>query len=225
MLVGLSPEEVWEHLERTENPATQKILLDALGGAGERLIPMVRDKLHAASWQAARSAVALLSRLGGRAIDLSGAARHPNEKVRGEVLRALRALPSDEAASDIVVEALADTSAELRSTAKVMLRGEHLSARAVGALRVLAADDDQPGDLRERIVAALGKSPRDEAAEALLQLIHPQGLLDLSKVREQAAFALRRSRAPKAAAYFQEGLGSSVRRVRWACEKAQAGDG
>jgi hypothetical protein len=42
----------------------------------------------------------------------------------------------------------------------------------------------------------------------------------MSTVRDAAAFALRRSPAPSAAYWFNEGLRSSVWRVRKACERA-----
>jgi hypothetical protein len=224
MLVGLAAEEVWEHVERWPNGRLQRVLLDALGGGGPRLLPLVTSKLRSPSWVAIRDAVSLLPRLGAAPKDLVNVAYHPHERVRGEVLRALRAMPMDEVATDLVVDALVDASPEVRSSARVMLRGEALGAQAIAALHALAGDGEQAQELRQRAVEALAQSPRDEAAEALYELVHPKSLLEIGGFREIAAAALRRSRAPRAAALFAEGLRSPVRRVRWACEKAAGGE-
>jgi hypothetical protein len=223
VVASASPADVWERLERSENPVMQQHLLDALAGGGAALLPLVRSKLRASSWVVSRHAVALLPRIGGVPRDLATVARHPNEKVRHEVMRSLRSLPPDEATMELVVAYLTDTSQELRQAARSMLRADLLGPSAISVLERLADDGDQPEPLRRRCIEVLGRSALDAAADALLRLIQPRSLLELGTLRELAAVALRSSPAPKAAACFQLGLSSSVRRVRKACERAAGG--
>jgi HEAT repeat protein len=218
-----SPEAVWERLERADHVELQQLLLDALAGVGPKLLPEVRTRLRSASWTVSRGAISLVPRVGGGPRDLASVARHPQEMVRRELLRALRSLPPEEVTMDIVVDLLTDESQELRQAARSMLRPELLGARAIASLERLADDGEQPETLRRRCVEVLGRCPHDGAAEALLRLIQPRSLLELGGLRELAAVALRASPAPRAAACFQLGLGSSVRRVRKACERAAGG--
>jgi hypothetical protein len=224
MLVELRPAEAWACLERSESARMQRLLLDALAGTGAGVLDLVKSKLGSTNAVVARHAVALLPRLGGTARDLAVAARHPNEAVRLEVMRALRGLPPDQAAMDLVADNLADEAADVRKAARLMLRGEFLGPRAIAVVHAVANDGEQPIELRERLVEVLAHSLRDEGADALFELVHPKSLLELGTLRELAASALRRSKAPKAATLFEEGLRSPVRRVRKACERA-AGTG
>ncbi len=223
LLVKVNPLEVWNRLERSENVAMQQVLLDALANAGPTLLPTLRGKVRTSSPAIVRFIVALLPRIGGTTRDLALVARHPNEKVRAEVLRALRLLPPDERTMDIVVGYLEDASQELKTTARSLLRAELLSPIAISAMERLADDPDQPEALRKRLVDVLGRSPREAAASALFRLLQPRSLLELGSVREAAAVALRHSNAPNAADLFEQGLQSSVRRIRKACERAERG--
>jgi HEAT repeat protein len=220
MLATARPDQAWTALERSENLKMQRMLLDALAGVGPLLLPKAMDALRSENPDAVRHAASLLPRIGGAPRDLEHAARHPNERVRREVLRALRAMPPDATAMELVVAFLTDVSPELQKAARPMLRGDLLTPRAIADLRLLADDGDRAIELRERVVEVLAQSTRDEAAAALFALLSPQSLLELGTFRESVARALRRSRAQKAASYFAEGLKSPIRRVRWACEKA-----
>lgn len=225
LVVMLAPEAAVERLETTQNRKMRRVLLDALPHAGASLLPLVRSRLMSSQWYVVRNAVLLIGRCGGTTRDLASVARHPNEKVRLEVARALRAVPQDEASMEIVAGYLADPSHEVSQIARILLRGELLGVGSIATVEAFAADESQPEDIRLRCVTALGRSAHDAAAEALFKLIHPRGLLDTSAgVRDAAAVALRASHAPGAAALFEEGLRSSTRRVRKSCERA-AGSG
>jgi HEAT repeat protein len=168
-----------------------------------------------------------VGRVGGSPRDLEVARHHPDFRVRLEVVRALRAMPAEEATMTLVVGYLADAADEVRQQARPLLRGELLGEAAIGELERFVLDDGQPDDLRRCAVDALGQSPRDAAAAALFRVLHPQALIEsgaTASVRDHAASALRRSPAPDAKAYFEQGLASTVRRVRRACERA-AGTG
>jgi hypothetical protein len=225
LFVAANPSAVWERLERAEDVTTQRVLLDALASAGPTLLPLVRAKLRDSSWIIVKNAVALLPRVGGTPRDLVPIARHPNERVRSEVMRALRTLQPDEASMDILVGYLGDSAQELRQAARSMLRADLLGLGAIVQLERIADDGDREEALRRRCIEVLGRSTLDSAAEALLRLIQPRSLLEGGTLRELAAVALRGSPAPRAAAFFEQGLQSSVRRVRKACERAAGKSG
>jgi hypothetical protein len=229
MLVALSPEAVLDHLEVSQSRKMRRILLDALAQAGPGLLPLVRAKLQSTSWFVVRNAVILLPRLGGTARDLTRVARHPNEKVRLEIARALHLVPADSYVADIAAAYLGETASEVRIQARSLIRaellGELLGPTGILVLERIAGDEAQPEESRQIAIEALGRCPDDAAATALFQLIQPRGLMDRSTVRDFAAVALRRSPAPGAAALFQEGLKSSAWRVRKSCERAAEGGG
>jgi hypothetical protein len=226
LLVAQSPAAALERLDQSESRKMRRLLLEALPLAGASILPLVRGRLRSPSWFVVRNAVVLVMRCGGTARDIDAAARHPNEKVRMEVARALRSMTIDEAATDIVVRYLTDASHEVRLAARGLLRGELVSQQSMESLEIVADDDAESEELRRTVIAALGKSAHDGAAEALFRLLEPKGLIErgaTATLRDATAEALRASPAPKAVALFKEGLSSSNRRVRKACERAAGG--
>lgn len=220
LLTALAPSVVFEQLELSESRKMRRIFIEALSAVGPKLLPLVRQKLHASSWFVVRNALVILPRIGGTPADLATVANHANEKVRLEVLRSLRLMPLDTRSMDYIAAYLTDRQHEIRQHSAVLLRGELLSAEAVARLERVALAEDQPEDVRRRVVEALGKCPLDAAATALNTLMQPRGLLEVSSLRDNIAVALRKSPAPLAAGYFAEGLQSPAWRVRKACERA-----
>ena len=220
LLAELRPEVVLDRLELSESRKMRRILLDALAASGTRIAPYVRAKLHSPSWFVVRNAVGLLTSCGGTAADYQSVARHPNEKVRAELLRALRSVPVDEGTNSVLVELLADPVVDHRARVAMLLRGDLLLPRAVAQVVSVATDGTQPEELRRRLVLVLGRSVHPEAAAALFETLQPKGLLDPGALREVAAEALRVSPSPDAPRLFDEALKSTVWRVRRACEKA-----
>lgn len=218
-----APGAVLDRLDESENRKMRRILLDALSRAGLGLLPLIRPRLASNKWFVVRNAVLLLSRIGGSASDYEGVLRHSEERVRLEVVRAVRTLPADEAATSILVRMLSDTSVEIRNNACLLLRGDLLSTVAVAELQRIVVHESTPDAIRLAGVEALSQCPRDEASRALYELLHPSGLMEaggISHMRDLAAVALKRAAAPAAAELFAKGLASSVRRVRRACERA-----
>jgi hypothetical protein len=220
LLTALAPTVVFEQLELSESRKMRRIFLDALSAVGPRLLPLVRQKLHVSSWFIVRNALVILPKCGGTPADLWTVAAHSNEKVRLEVLRALRLMPSDTKAMDLIAAYLSDAVPEIRQHSIILLRGELLSVEAVARLERIASAEEQPEDVRLRVVEALGRCPLDAAATALNTLMQPRGLIEVSSLRDHIAVALRKSTAPLAAGYFAEGLKSPAYRVRKACERA-----
>ena len=219
-LALMHPEALLERLETSDNRKLRRILLEELPHAGAALLPLVRAKLRSPSWFVVRNAIVLLTRSGGAAKDLLVVARHPNERVRMEITRALRSLPLDETTVEIAAAYLGDPASEVRTLARGLVKGELANTTAIAALARIAGDEHSTDEARTIAIDALGRSKRDEAAVALFDLLQPRGLIDLGSTRDRAAVALRSSAAPKAAELFQAGLQSSVWRVRKVCERA-----
>jgi hypothetical protein len=222
-----APEVALQRLELSENRKMRRVLLDTIP-LSDAARPLVRARLNSSSWFIVRNAVLLLARCGGTPRDIAPVADHPNEKVRIELARALRTMPPDETAMDIAARLLTDPVPDVALAARTLLRGELCGVKAIAQVAAIAEDEQQPDDVRKRIIDALGRSSRDEAAAALFKLLQPRGLLELgisAELRDLAANALHRSPAPAAKQLFEEGLTSTNRRVRKSCERARGGGG
>lgn len=223
LLGAFAPTTVLERLDVSENRKLRRILLDTLPKSGAALLPAVRARLASDKWFVVRNAVLLVPRVGGTAHDLEAAHRHPDDRVRLEVVRSLRALPPDDAVMALATRMLDDATGEVRRNAALLLRGELLGEATVGALARYAIDETRHEESRAAVVEALGRCSLDVAAQALFEMLEPRGLLEsgaTSNIRNVAAAALHRSPAPAARELFAKGLASSVRRVRKACERA-----
>ncbi len=222
-IVVHAPRPVLERLDTCEHADLRKLLIDLLPLAGPRLVPLLRTKLTADAPLTVIELLALLPRLEGRAEDLVEVAYHRDERVRLEVVRVLRGLPADERAMEIVVRYLVDPSRQVRLTVRLLVRGESLGPTAIAGVARILADASQPDEVHRQLILALGQARHDAAALLLFELMQPQGLLDTGPAtafRDLAATALRRCPAPGAPRLFQDGLESTSRRVRKACERA-----
>jgi hypothetical protein len=221
------PGEVFERLERSESRKMRRALLVALSTVGPALLPTLRGKLVGVPWYVARNAILLLPRAGGSPKDLAPVARHPNEKVRLEIVRALRAMPAETGSMDILAAYLTDAADEVAQGARAILRGDLLGPIAIAELARLFEDERASDDLRRHGIKLLGQSSDDAAATALFKALQPKGLIELGSgsagLRDFVASALYTSPAPAAKGLFKQGLGSTVWRVRKACERAAGG--
>jgi hypothetical protein len=218
------PTAVFDCLERSDSRKMRRLLLEALPLAGSALLPTLKARLPGATWFVARNIVLLLPRMGGTPADVTPVARHTNEKVRLEVVRALRAMPPDSTSMDVLGHYLTDESTEIARGARATLQGELLGPASIADLGRIAEDEQRPEELRRFCIQTLGSCPVDAAAGVLFRVLQPKGLIELGSssaaVRDLAASALHGSPAPAARRYFEEGLASTVRRVRKACERA-----
>lgn len=223
ILVPHNAEPVLDLLERSSSRKLRRSLIDVLVGAGRDILGSVRSRLGSSQWFVTRNMIILHSRLGGGAEDLSTLAEHPHAQVRIEVLRALRAHGRDPLAWQIVLARLDDRAPEVAQAATGTMAVMEPSDDVIPTLEGIASDEARNAETRRAVVRVLGRSREDAAAEALVRLLEPHGLMEsasASAVRDDAARALRRSLAPAAPDLFEQALASPVRRVRKACERA-----
>jgi len=222
MIVVQAPAVVLDHLDDPANQTLRKHLLELLPRVGPRLAPLLRVRLTIDAPPQVVELVALLARVQGRADDLVEIARHRDEKVRLEVIRALRGLPACEKTMDLAVRYLADSSPEVRVAVRLLVRGEWLGTGAIHGIGRLLADPSQPEEVLKRLVQALGRSRHDTAAQLLFKTMEPKAVIDVghaAALRELAAAELKRCPAASAPKLFDEGLHSTSRRVRKVCER------
>jgi len=222
-MVAHNPEPVLDLLERSDSRRLRRALIDVLLSVGPPLLSSVQPRLMSSQWYVARNMVILHTRLGGGAEELRVLAEHPHAQVRIEVVRALRTMGRDPAASSIAAGRLSDSSPEVAQAAISSLASMQMSPPVVAALERLAADESRPEDARRTAIQVLGGSRSEAAPEALVRLMQPRGLIEgpaTGALRDDMARALHGSPAPGAQARFEEALKSSVRRVRKACERA-----
>lgn len=227
LLATHNAEPVLDLLEQSESRRLRRALLDVLLSVGDRLLPSVQTRLQSSQWYVTRNMIILHTRLGGGAEELRALAEHPHAQVRVEVVRSLRAMARDPAASGIVVKRLSDSAPEVAQAAISSLATMELSPAVVAALEALASDEARGEEARRTAVQVLGGSRSDAAPDALLRLMQPRGLIEapaVSALREDVARALHGCPAPSAPARFEEALHSTVRRVRKACERALGRD-
>ncbi len=227
-LVRQNAEAACTLMEETENRKLRLLLSNALPAVGPAVVPLVRPRLKSTKWEVVRSFVQLAARVGATPRDLMPIARHADERIRAEILRALRTMPADEVTLDIVIGYLNDPSLEVRPLARAMLDGTDLvvGSAAVPRLERIAKDEKQDDNLRHAALGALGQGTIDEAAEALFRFMQPGKLIESNAVtamRDVAAAALYASPSEAGKRLFAEGLASSVRRVRRSCERAEGG--
>lgn len=226
-MVAHNAEPVLDLLERSDSRKLRRALLDVLLSAGGGLLASVQTRLQSSQWYVTRNMIILHTRLGGGAEELRALADHPHAQVRVEVVRSLRAMSRDPAASDIVAKRLSDSAPEVAQAAITSLATMELSGPVVSALEAVAADETRGEDARRTAIQVLGGSRSDAAPDALLRLMQPHGLIDAPStgtLRDDAARALHGCPAAGAPARFEEALHSTVRRVRKACERALGTD-
>jgi len=227
LMVAHNAEPVLDLLERSDSRKLRRALLDVLLSAGGGLLASVQTRLQSSQWYVTRNMIILHTRLGGGAEELRALADHPHAQVRVEVVRSLRAMSRDPAASDIVAKRLSDSAPEVAQAAITSLATMELSGPVVSALEAVAADETRGEDARRTAIQVLGGSRSDAAPDALLRLMQPHGLIEAPStgtLRDDAARALHGCPAAGAPARFEEALHSTVRRVRKACERALGTD-
>jgi HEAT repeat protein len=175
--------------------------LGRIGGAdaGEALFGALNDP--AASTAAAVALAGMAEAPAGRLAELLAGGSEVERRAAATALGTVAA-PVD---GTVLIAALADKTPVVRRAAVDAL-GQRAEPMAVPQLLALLTDDDQPGALRARAAAALGRIGAREAVEPLIRALRQ----DVGPVRLKAADALGRFRSESAIAALAHTAGSDA---------------
>jgi hypothetical protein len=223
VVAAARPDVLFSALENAQNRKFRRSILEVLSGCGPAIAPLVRQRLAAAEWFVVRNMLVLAPRVALVVADVVPLLKHPQPKVRVEAARALRGMAAEPQACELLAALLDDPEPEVQAAAIAGLAEMPLSPNVALRLEQLVLDERRGDDTRLRAIDLLGRSSTNEAAQALYRLLEPRGLIErpfVSTLRERAAAALHRSKAPASAGLFANGQQSATWRVRKACEKA-----
>lgn len=204
---------------------TRRALVRLLGemceGEAERLVPWLAD----ARWYVVRNAVLVASaQEAGVPVTLfRPLARHPEARVRLEVVRALARADAD-AARPLLLELVDDADSEIRHRALHLIGAHRHPAASAALVEIVKAPDFHKRPIEEvrPILAALGGCASDEALPHLEAQIHAPGWFD----KQAGPFRLAVARciaiigSPAANALLARHARSRNASVREACQTA-----
>lgn len=196
-------------------------VLFRLGSTYDALVHMLADP----RWPVVRQAVEFLGELGVPEADrpLAELLRHPDERVRRAVTRALARLETH-FTLDALARAISDDAATVRLEAIAALAARK-GGRA-GATLARAVDDEAEIEVQHALLAALGRVATPEAVQKLSKAAEAaSGLFKSRKnigLRVAAVQALAEAKTPGALAALQGLAGDKEKEVRDAVERARA---
>ena len=186
----------------------------------ELLAPWLADS----RWQVVRNVVFVLGHIGGPAVVplLRTVARHPEPRVRRQLVQALGSVPPEER-NPLLIEQLDVRDAQLLATALNMLTREKDPRVARAILTLIESPDFESRDENNQrtLFGALGDIADTPAVPALEALLHKGGWFARRTFqRVAAARTLRRIGTPDAMAALEAGVRARNEAVRAACLEA-----
>lgn len=175
-------------------------------------------------WQVVRNVVFALGQIGGDAIApmLTRAARHPDARVRKQVVQALGQVSPAKRLPILLAQLDTPDLSLLTATLTMLVRTPE--PRVVEAIqsRIVAVDfETRPAEVRVALLGALGEAADERAIPALEALLHRGGwFARRSPERSAAAMTLARIGTPEAFEALRSGLRSRAEAVRVACQEA-----
>ena len=175
-------------------------------------------------WHLVRNLVFVLGHIGGPAIVplLRVVARHPEPRVRRQLVQALGAVPPEDRVP-LLLEQLDARDPQLLAAALNMLTREKSPRVAHAILALIEAPDfdSRDEDNQRTLFGALGEVAGDPAVPALETLLHQGGWFARRTFqRVAAARALRQIGTPDAMAALEAGLSARNEAVRAVCLEA-----
>lgn len=186
----------------------------------ELLAPWLADS----RWQVVRNVVAVLGHIGGPAVVplLRTIARHPEPRVRRQLVQALGSVPPEER-NPLLIEQLDVRDAQLLATALNMLTREKDPRVALAILALIESPSFESRDENNQraLFGALGDIADTPAVPALEALLHKGGWFARRTLQRVAtARTLRRIGTPEAMAALEAGARARNEAVRTACLEA-----
>ena len=186
----------------------------------ELLAPWLADP----RWHVVRNIVFVLGHIGGPAVVslLSTVARHPEPRVRRQLVQALGSVPPRDR-NPLLIEQLGARDAQLLAAALNMLTRQKDPQVARAILSVIESPDFESLEENNQrtLFGALGEIADDRAVPALEALLHKGGWFARRGFqRVAAARTLRRIGTPNAMAALEAGVRARSEAVRAACLEA-----
>jgi hypothetical protein len=175
-------------------------------------------------WQVVRNVVFVLGHIGGPDVVplLRAVARHPEPRVRRQLVQALGLVPPEER-NPMLIEQLDVRDAQLLANALNMLTREKDPRVARAILRLIESPDFESRDENNQrsLFAALGDIADNSVVPALEALMHKGGWFARRTFQRVAtARTLRRIGTPEAMAALEAGVRARNEAVRAACLEA-----
>jgi HEAT repeat protein len=189
-------------------------------GDPQLLAPWLGDS----RWHVVRNIVFVLGLIGGPEVVpmLRAVARHPEPRVRRQLVQALGSVPPEDR-NPLLLEQLDGRDLQLLATALNMLTRQKDPRVARAILRLIESPDFESRDESNQrtLFAALGDIADDSAVPALEALLHRGGWFARRTFqRVAAARTLRRIGTPSAMAALEAGVRARSEGVRAACLEA-----
>jgi HEAT repeat protein len=186
----------------------------------ELLAPRLADS----RWHVVRNVVFVLGHIGGPAVVplLRAVARHPEPRVRRQLVQALGSVPSEDR-NPLLIQQLDVRDTQLLAAALNMRTREKDPRVARAILTLIEAPDFESRDENNQraLFGALGDIADDSAVPALEALLHRGGWFGRRTFqRVAAARTLRRIGTPNAMAALEAGVRARSEAVRAACLEA-----
>jgi HEAT repeat protein len=215
-------------LGHTSKMRIRRILCDALIELGKMDLDTVISKLNMENWHIVRNLVYVLGKIGDpRVLDVfHRVVRHPEVKVRKELIAALDGIEHPKVAS-LLLALLEDTDSGIRVAALKNIAKRNYKETHEALRRIIAKKEFESRDLYEKkeVFDTIGRVSGDEVIPEMRHLLLQKGFLWIRNVRQEemglcAVVALQRIGTPEALAALKEGQKHSSKTIREACAKA-----
>jgi len=207
----------------------RRILCEAMVDLAREETGILISRLTDRRWYTVRNIVYILGKIGNEQVvdALTPLIRHPESRVRKEVLRAFEVLPGPES-KQYLMRFLQDENSSIRIQAAKSLAQSALSGKVTGAteqlLEIINGVSFKGRDLYENkeIFDALGRVGGNSILPVMQKILRQRTWFRLNKGRIEelklcAIIALKRVRTPEAVKILKEGATLKNKNVREAC--------
>jgi HEAT repeat protein len=215
-------------LGHTSKMRIRRTLCDALIELGKMDLDTVIAKLNVENWHIVRNLVYVLGKIGDpRVLDVfHRVARHPEVKVRKELIAALDSLDHPKAAS-LLLDFFEDPDSGIRISALKSIAKRNYKETHDALRRIIGKKEFEGRDLYEKkeFFDVIGRISGNDMIPDLRHLLLQKGFLWIRNVRQEemglcAVVALQRIGTPEALDALKEGQKHSSKAIREACAKA-----
>jgi HEAT repeat protein len=208
---------------------TRKVICDAMVTLGRDDIDLLAGRLKDDRWFVVRNLIYVMGRIGGPKVInyLAPLVRHPEQRVRKEVIKTLDAMESEKII-DVLLECLRDQESSVRMMAMRAL-ARRKTPRVIEPLTAMINDRHFAAkDVSEKLelFVALGASGRPEALLVLKQYLKGGSWWRRSGQGELcwcAAYALKQMGTKEALELLEEGSRHASKGLQEACQAALKG--